>query len=149
SSLRLPASMPPTGSWQAAKWPPDDDDLQGPPGSSPFGGGLPDPGDGDFKRGRFNPKAILAGFAIVAVAAVLAVFALKTEEQKLSQEEIAAIKKNVFILPKDEAIAKWRELAKSPEFQLQAEALTQLAWAQDGEGVRLATEALASVDHRV
>jgi len=80
SPLRLPASTPPTGSLKAAKWPPDDDDLQGPPGSSPLGGGgLPDPGDGDFKRGRFNSKAILAGFGIVAVAAVLGVFAMKTE----------------------------------------------------------------------
>jgi len=150
SPLRLPASTPPTGSLKAAKWPPDDDDLQGPPGSSPLGGGgLPDPGDGDFKRGRFNSKAILAGFGIVAVAAVLGVFAMKTEAEKLSQDEIAAIKKNVFVLPKDEAVTKWRELAKSPEYQLQAEALTQLAWAQDGEGVRLAIDALTSADHRI
>lgn len=149
SPMRLPASMPPSGSLEAAKWPPDDDDLQGPPGSSPFGGGLPDPGDGDFKRGRFSPKAILVGFAVLAIGAVLAVFAFKSEEQKLSQEEIEAIKKNVFVLPKEEAVTKWRELAKSPEYQLQAEALTQLAWAGDAEGVRLATEALASPDRRI
>lgn len=149
SPLGLPPSLLPTGTMQAAKWPPDDDDLGGASGGFPPGGDFSDPGDGDFKRGRFSPKMVLAGFALVAVGAVLAVFATKTESEKLSQDDIAAIKKNVFVLPKDESLAKWRELASSSEYQLQSEALTQLGFARDPEGVHFATQALSSIDHRV
>jgi hypothetical protein len=43
-----------------AKWPPDDDNLPaGPP--APAGGGSMGADDGNFKRGRFNPAAIVGG----------------------------------------------------------------------------------------
>lgn len=148
SPVRLPPALLPEGSMKAAQWPPADHDGSS-GGGFPPDGGLPDPDDFDVKRGRFNPKMILVGFAIVAIGAVLAVFAMKTESEKLSQDDIAAIKKNVFVLPKEDQIAKWRELAGASEYQLQSEALTQLALLGDASGVALATQALSSIDHRI
>ena len=53
----------------AAKWPPDDDDVPGapmPPGGGGFAPGGYGGGDGDFKKGRFAPVAILVGVLAVA-----------------------------------------------------------------------------------
>lgn len=152
SPRRLPPALLLEGGYQAANFPPDDDHLQSPPGGGGFppGGGLPDPDDFDIpQRGGSGSKRILVGVALVALAAVLAVFAFKTEAEKLSQDEIESIKKNVFILPKEEQLPKWRELAKSNDYQLRSEALTQLAWAKDPEGITFAIEALSSVDDRI
>lgn len=150
---RLPPSLLPEGGYEAAKWPPDDDDLPGAPtggGGTPMGGGLPDPGDGNFKKGRFSAKIALVGVVIVAIGAVLGFFAMKQESQKLTSDQIAAIKKNIYVLPKAEQTPKWRELAaRTDEFELQQEGLMQLAWADDKEGIPLATKALAEVDHRI
>src|SRR5690606_9516065 len=64
-----PAVFPPPSALEkvnAAKWPPDDDDdvPAAPPagggGGVPSGGGY-DGGDGNFKRGRFKPIAVIVG----------------------------------------------------------------------------------------
>lgn len=135
----------------AAKWPPDDDDLA-PPGAPPAagggGGGFAE--DGNFKRGRFSPVSILVGILLVLGAGGAIWLGVKQESQKMSIEEIAKEKKNIFVLPKKDQIPLWRKwAATSAEPALQREALMQLAWADDPEGVALATKALSQPDHRV
>src|SRR4051812_17275431 len=108
------------------------------------------PYDSDFKRGRFNPKVVLA-FILVAIAGgFLAIFALKTETSKMTADEIAAVKKNIYVQPKADRVTKWRELAaKTEEYELQQEALIQLGWEGDKSAVPLAINALGQVDHRI
>jgi hypothetical protein len=80
----------------------------------------------------------------------LAVFALKSEASKMSHDQIAAIKKNVYVLPKADRVTKWRELAgQTAEFELQQEALIQLGWEGDKSAVPLAIGALSQVDPRI
>jgi hypothetical protein len=115
------------------------------------GGTMIDPYDSDFRKGRFNPKLVLFAVVLLIVGAVLAVMALKTETKKLTADEIAATKKSIFVLPtKAERDVKWRELGSNgDEYELQSEALMQLAWDDDKGGVPLASKALGEVDHRI
>jgi HEAT repeat protein len=108
------------------------------------------PYDSDFKRGRFNPKVVLA-FILVAIAGgFLAIFALKNESSKMTADEIAAVKKNIYVLPKADRVTKWRDLAaKTDEYELQQEALIQLGWEGDKSAVPLAINALGQIDHRI
>src|SRR4051812_17312798 len=99
SSERHPSHSPENGHpdrYDFAKWPPDDNDLPGGggPGGLGGGGGPIGPYDGDFKKGRFNPKLVLLVALIIIGGGVLAIFALKNESAKLSVDQIAAIKKN-------------------------------------------------------
>jgi HEAT repeat protein len=140
---RLPPQL-----W-AAKFPPDDDDPGGPhvPGI-PGGGG--DAGDGNFKRGRFSPIAVLVALLLVGGGAAALYFGMKSEGDKMTVEAISKEKKNIFILPQKDQVPLWRRWgANSNEPNLQQEALIQLAWADDPEGVSLATKALSGTDHRV
>ena len=66
-----------------AKWPPDD----GMPGSPIGGGGVPagggyDSGDGNFKKGRTAPIAILIGILMVAGLGVFLALGAKQEATK-------------------------------------------------------------------
>jgi hypothetical protein len=92
-----PAPAGEHGGYQFAKWPPDDADLPGGgglPGSA--GGGSPiGPYDGDFKKGRFNPKFVLLGFVLLLIGGGLALFAVKNESAKMTVDQIASIKKNI------------------------------------------------------
>ncbi len=131
-----------------AKWPPDDD-L---PGAPPAGGGVPAGGgfggdDGNFKKGRTAPIAILVGvLAVGGLGAFLAIGASK-EAARLTVEQGEAEKKNIFVLPKNEQLAKWREWAMGDKSkasdEVRMEALKQLAWAKDPEGVKAAIDALS------
>src|SRR5690349_12751128 len=91
-----------------AKFPPDDDNLPaGPP--APAGGGFAD--DGNFKRGRCSPVAIVVGI-LIALGAVAAIyFGVKSEGEKMTVEQIAKEKKNIFILPQKDQIPRWRKWA--------------------------------------
>src|SRR5260221_5099746 len=128
---------------ELAKWPPDDDDLPGGGGApaQPLGGGGGPigPYDADFRKGRFNPKIVLVFILLVVGGALLAVFALKSEASKMTLEQISAIKKNIYVLPKADRVTKWRELAgQTDEFELQQEALIQLGWEGDKSAIPLA-----------
>jgi HEAT repeat protein len=127
-----------------AKWPPDDDVPGGP--SMP-GGGIPagyDSGDGNFKKGRFAPVAILIGVIAVAGFAAFMLIGGKQEAEKLTIEQGEQTKKDIFVLPKQEQLPKWREWAASDKSEeVRAEALKQLAWAKDPAGVQLAIDALS------
>ena len=128
---------------QFAKWPPDDD-LPSPPA----GGGIPagfDSGDGNFKKGRLGPVAVILILLGVAGAGFGAYAALSNHEEseKLTIEQGEEKKKQIFVLPKQEQLPKWREWAASDKSEeVRAEALKQLAWAKDPAGVQLAIDAL-------
>ncbi len=138
------APRPPLPQVDLAKWPPDDDGPAVPPAP---GGGFPgsyDMGDGNFKKGRFNPVIILIGIAAVGLAAFLLFFGIKQDSEKLTVEQAEEQKKQIFVLPKAEQIPLWRKWAASDASdELRAEALKQLAWAKDPEGVQLAIKALS------
>src|ERR1700722_8170450 len=133
-----------------AKWPPDDDDIPAGPPVPAGGGGGGFADDGNFKRGRGSPLAIIVGLLIVLGGAGALYMGAKSEGDKLTIEQIAKEKKNIFVLPKKEQGPQWRKwAAAASEPMLQQEALIQLAWADDPEGVNLAIKAEQGPDHRV
>lgn len=139
---------PPPPRVDLAKWPPDDDVPGGPamPGI-PAGGGYGGygGGGGDFKTGRFKSSVIIV--AIIGVIGFVAFlgFGMKKDAERLTIEQGEEKKKNIFVLPKNEQIAEWRKWAASEASdEVRCEAMKQLAWARDPEGVPLAAKALAS-----
>ena len=130
---------------ELAKFPPDDDALPpGPPGGGMPAGGSFDMGDGNFKRGRFAPVAILIGLLAVAGFVVFLLIGTKQESEKLTIEQAEEQKKAIYVLPKEEAAGKWREWAQSDRSDyLKEEALKQLAWLKDPAGVDLAIKSLS------
>lgn len=155
TSVKLPPRGAPDA-LSAAKWPPPDDDDDAPAGGGGAGaaggggGGPIGPYEGDFKKGRFNGKVVLVGFVLALVAAGLAVVATKTESEKLTVEQVVAAKKAAYLMTKAERTARWKELAKpGADYELRSEALQQLAWADDKDGVGFAAQALADTDHRI
>lgn len=133
-----------------AAWPPPDDNQSGGMPPVPAGGGGGFAEDGNFKRGRFSVVGILVGLLIVAGGAAAVYFAMRSSETKITVEEAAKEKKNIFVLPEKDQLPRWRKwAADSSSLSLQQEALMQLAWAGDPEGVNLAIKALGQNDHRV
>lgn len=128
---------------QAAKWPPDDDDAPGAPPAP--GGGAPMGGDdGNFKKGRFNPIVILVGVVAAVGLAVFLFIGLKQDAEKLTIEQAEEHKRAIYVLPRPEQLPKWRQWAATDRSdELKTEALKQLAWLRDPEGVDLAIRALA------
>jgi len=135
-----------------AKWPPDDDDIPAGPPAAASGGGSGGGGadDGNFKRGRVGPLAVVFGLLLAVGLGGFLWMGAKSEGDKLTIEQIAKEKKNIFVLSQKDQVPLWRKWASaSNEPLLQQEALIQLAWAEDPEGVNLAIKALAGSDHRV
>src|SRR6188768_2558872 len=131
-----------------AKWPPDDD-MPGMPaggGDVPAGGGY-DSGDGNFKKGRTAPIAILVGVLAVGGLGAFLALGAKQDAAKLTVEQGEQEKKNIFVLPKAEQATKWREWSIGEKSQasdeVRMEALKQLAWNKDPEGVKAAIDALS------
>ena len=148
-----PAPQPIPGRVDFAKWPPDDDNLPaGPPPGSPGmpGGGSFDAGDGNFKKGRFGVGFIIIGLlAVGGIAAGLA-FGFKQDAEKMTVPEAMAKAKEIFVKPKTEQIPDWRKWAATEaSAELKREALKQLAWAKDPEGVTLAAKALTDLNEGV
>lgn len=138
---------PPPPRVDFAKWPPDDDR----PGAPPAGGGVPAGGgfgsdDGNFKKGRTAPIAILVGVLAVGGLGAFLALGAKQEAAKLTIEQGEAEKKNIFVLPKSEQTTKWREWSMGEKSrasdEVRMEALKQLAWNKDPEGVKAAIDAL-------
>ena len=151
SSLRLPPSRVTRkkGRLDFAKWPPDDSDLPaGPP--APAGGGGMMADDGNFKRGRFNPVVVIIGILIVAGFVAAIWLGVLSQGNKLTPQQIADEKKNIFILPQKDQGPRWQKWAADKNADaLQQEALMQLAWADDPSGIDFAIKALAQNNHRV
>jgi len=134
----------------AAKWPPDDDGLPpGPPEAfapSPYGGG----DDGNFKKGRFAPIAIIVGILAVGGIAGALVFGSMKDSEKMDAKKVALAKRDTALLPITEALPTYRKWAEQDsEIKLQEEGFTQLAWAKDPAGLQLLIKGLASIDHNV
>lgn len=148
----VPASV--TGPMQLsmAQFPPPDggSNLGGSGlGGSGLGGSDWDPGDGDFKKG--NKAKIFGALAVAVALGAGAYFVVQSGEgeTKLTVAEAAEQMQDIFVLPKDQQITAWREWAQKPGHEggiteIKQEALKQLAWARDPEGVNLAITALAS-----
>jgi HEAT repeat protein len=169
-NLRSPAQRPDLapGIIYAAKWPPDDDDVPagppaggaGMPGSgnpgSPGGGGFVPPSpygapDGDFKRGRFNPAVIVIGVLVVVAAVVFLIIGFKKDAERVAVPDAMKTIKELYVKPKQEQIPEWRKWAASVDVsaELKREALKQLAWMKDPEGVTLAAAALRDLNEGV
>lgn len=148
----LPPALRQVPTAQAAKWPPDDDAFA-PGGNAPgapsySGGGGGD--DGNFKRGRFSPVAVIVGLLGVGGITAAIVFGSMKDAEKLDPKKVALEKKEVALLPISEALPKYRKWAEQDdETKLKEEGLTQLAWAKDPSGIAASTKALASIDHGV
>ncbi len=138
---------PPPPRVDFAKWPPDDD-IPGAPagGGVPAGGGY-DSGDGNFKKGRTAPIAILVGILAVGGLGAFLALGAKQESERLTVEQGEQVKKDIFVLPKGEQAAKWREWSIGEKSrasdEVRMEAIKQLAWAKDPEGVKAAIDALS------
>lgn len=142
------AGEEPSARVDLAKWPPDDDAPAGGGGNPQLpGAGSPgsfDTGDGDFKKGRFNPFVILIGLVAVIGLGLFLFIGFKKDAERLTIEQVEERKKATFILPKAEQLPRWREWAASESSdELVQESLKQLAFAKDPAGVDLAIKALA------
>jgi HEAT repeat protein len=105
---------------------------------------------GNFKKGAFKPIAIVVGLVLVAGGVTLAVIAAKGESDKVTPKDIAAERKQMYLLPKAEQVPKWRVWAARDDVPtLQQEAFAELAWARDPQGLEFIIKGLASNDHRV
>ena len=148
-----PAPQPIPGRVDFAKWPPDDDDIpagppMGPPGMP--GGGSFNAGDGDFKKGRFGPGLIIVTLLAVGGLTAFLIFGFHKDAEKLTVPEAVAKAKEVFVKPKNEQIPEWRKWAATEaSAELKREALKQLAWAKDPDGVTLAAKALSDLNEGV
>lgn len=144
----LPPSLRRVPRVDAAKWPPDDDGAppSGGGGASSYSGG----DDGNFKRGRFAPVAILLGVLAAGGVTAAIVFGSMKDAEKMDPKRIALEKTEAALLPINEALPKYRKWAEpDQEVKLQEEAFTQLAWAKDAAGLPLITKGLSSIDHAV
>jgi HEAT repeat protein len=108
--------------------------------------------DGNFKKGRFAPIAVLVG--ILGVGGIIAaiVFGRMKDTERMDPKKVALAKKEAALLPLPEALPTYRKWAEqTEEVKLQEEGITQLAWAKDPAGVPLIVKALGAVpvDHSV
>jgi HEAT repeat protein len=118
-------------------------------GGAPGGGGFVPPSpygapDGDFKKGRFNPAVIIIGLLVVVAAAVFIAIGLKKDAERITVPDAMKTIKELYVKPRADQIPEWRKWAASVEVstELKREALKQLAWSRDPEGVTLAAAAL-------
>ena len=143
ASITSHQPAPPPPIVHAAKFPPDDVPGFPSPGV-PAGGGF-DPGDGNFKRGRFSPAVIAIGVVMALGLGGFLAFGMTKDAERLTVEQAEAKKKDIFVKPKAEQVPDWRQWAATElSDELRMEALKQLAWARDPEGVPLAAKALVS-----
>ncbi len=109
-----------------------------------------DMADGDFQKG--NKGKFIAIAAIVAALGGGAFFAMSTEGDEVTEltvQEAAAEMKNIFVMPKEQQIVEWRKWAavngdQGGVTEIRQEAMKQLAWAKDPEGVPIAAAMLKS-----
>src|SRR5262245_39718002 len=106
--------------------------------------------DGNFKRGRFKPAAVvLALLAAIGGGAALFV-GLQKDSTRITPQQIADEKRTLALLPRADQLPKWREWAlRGDAPKMQEEAFAQLAWAKDPAGLDVVIKGLESVDHRV
>lgn len=135
-----------------AKFPPDDFDAPANLGA-PLGG-LGDPGDGNFQKG--NKLKLFGVIGVVAALGGGIALAMNSTPAaaELTIDQAATEMKNIFVLPKEQQVAEWRKWAGTPGesggiSEIRQEAIKQLGWARDPEGVKLATDMLRSPDDKL
>jgi HEAT repeat protein len=148
-TVHVPGScVHPHPSLLLAKFPPDDEDLPDAPlpdANLPAGGGY-DIGDGNFKKGGVGKAFIVIALLAVIGLVVFLVIGVKKDAERLTVEQAEETKKAIYVLPAEEQLPKWRQWATSEASQeLTCEALKQLAWAKDPEGVAFAIQGLKDV----
>jgi HEAT repeat protein len=108
--------------------------------------------DGNFRRGAVKPIAVVVGLALAVGAVVLIVLGLKSDATKMSVDDIAKERKTIQLLPRAQQLPKWREWAMRTDVDsvtLRQDALAELAWAKDPQGLQAIIAGLSSDDHRV
>ena len=105
--------------------------------------------DGNFKRGRKGPIFLVIGLLIAAAAGAWMWFGIKKDKERLLPEQRAKVMQDIFILPEQEQLPKWRSWATEDDEELVQEALIQLALLKDEEAIPLATKALAKENHAI
>lgn len=132
-----------------AKFPPDDElpgaQMGGARGPYDMSGA----GDGNFQKG--NKGKLIAVVAVVAALGGGAYFAMNSGDSvaEMTVEQAATQMKDIFVMPKEQQVAEWRKWAAQPGeeagvTEIKQEAIKQLAWAKDPEGVNLAIALLKS-----
>lgn len=109
-----------------------------------------EPGDENFKKGNTG-KLIGAAVVILALAggAFYAMNSGGDDPVELTVDQAATEMKNIFVMPKDQQVVEWRKWAavdgdSGGVTEIKQEAIKQLAWAKDPEGVNLAIALLKS-----
>lgn len=106
--------------------------------------------DGNFKRGRVKPVAVVVGVALVLGAGVLVYTGVKNDSEKMTVDQITKERKAIEHLSKPDQLPKWREWAKRNDAPaLQQDAFAELAWAKDTASIPSIVAGLASDDHRI
>jgi HEAT repeat protein len=115
------------------------------------GGEMQDLDVENFQKG--NKGKLVAIAALVLALGGGAAFLLSggggPAATELTVEQAASAMKEIFVKPKPEQLAEWRKWAATPGdeggmTEIKQEALKQLAWARDPEGVKLAADLLTS-----
>lgn len=140
-----------------AKFPPDDDFLAGHQAGNPLAPGLSGPmggGDGDFQKGNKGKLAVAGVIALALLGGGFYLSQATDEVADITVEQAATNMKDIFMMPKEQQLAEWRKWADAPGedagvTEIKQEALKQLAWARDPEGVPLAAKALTSLSPKL
>src|SRR5690606_40880307 len=106
------------------------------------------------KGSKAKLVAIVAAVVILGAGAVFALGGGDKEAEVLTVDQAAENMKNIFVLPKNEQVEQWRAWAAKPGdeggiSEIKQEALKQLAWARDEQGVALAIQALKSPEPKL
>jgi HEAT repeat protein len=105
--------------------------------------------DGNFKKGRFRPIfAIIALLTLIGGGAWM-YFGVKSDAKRLTPQQIAREKQDIFVLPEKEQIPKWRGWAAKDDEDMVQESLIQLGYLEDEEAIKLALEALKRKNHKI
>ncbi|MCL2824280.1 MAG: HEAT repeat domain-containing protein, partial [Polyangiaceae bacterium] len=103
----------------------------------------------DFKKGSLG-KVIAVGVGAALLLGGGIWLGLQRDAAKMTYEEVANEQKRLFKLPKEEQAPIWRDWAsKTADFEMQQQALLQIAWLGDREGIPVAIKALQQSDHRI
>jgi HEAT repeat protein len=106
--------------------------------------------EANFKKGSLGIKFVLLAIGIAVLAIGLVYVGIKREGEKLTIEQVVNEQKRIFKLPKQEQIPEWRKWASSThEFEMQQQALLQLAWLDDKESIPIVIKALEQNDRRI
>jgi HEAT repeat protein len=123
--------------------------LEATPGL-PTGGGADIPPEA-LKPQRVKPVTLVVVAGLAILVAIVVWLAVRTEDTKMGDVQRIEEQQAIFVLPVADQIPRWRKWAasKDADVDLRAEALTQLAFLGDDEGVNLAIQAMQTPSHKL